>query len=436
MRKPEGPSHGLRPLRPDQVAAAAAIGTAIEFYDFVLYSFLASTVFAPLFFPQLVPWLGTLAVLGGHAVAIVARPVGAVVFGLVGDRLGRRVALVGSLSLMGVATVGIGVLPSYASIGAPAALLLVLLRVVQGLAIGGEYPGAVVVAVEHAGPTRRTFFGAFSQIGAVTGLLLAAVSLLGVDLVVGERTFREWGWRLPFLLSAVLVVVGLVLRARLVESPEFVAAHRAGIRRAGRLGAVLRAEWRPLGAATLMWTGPVALGYAFLTGLFTYVALYVPALRVADVLVGLVLSAVLVVGLTAVSGWFGDRWGARRVVAAAGIWAAVWAVPGYLLVGLGSVPALWTAMVAAGAAYGAFGGVAPALVSQAFPVEVRYLAVGIALAVSGVLGAAVLPLPALALVGVSGGSPLPLMLMVVVGGIATAAGGLLLRSRPPADRAG
>jgi MFS family permease len=202
--------------------------------------------------------------------------------------------------------------------------------------------------------------------------------------------------------------------------------------RAGRFGTLVTEAWRPLVAGTLMWTGPVALGYAFLTGLFAYVALYVPGLRVTDVQVGLVLSAALVAALTAVSGWFGDRWGARRVVVAAGLWAAVWAVPGYLLVGLGSAPALRVAMAAAGAAYGLFGGVAPALVSHAFPVTVRYLGVGVTLAVSAVLGAAALPLPALALVGVSGGSPVPLMIMVIVGGFATAAGGLLLggRSRP------
>jgi MFS family permease len=307
----------------------------------------------------------------------------------------------------------------------------VLLRLLQGLAVGGEYPGAVVVAVEHARPARRTFFGSLSQVGTVAGLMLAGLSLLAVTLVPGEDAFRSWAWRLLFLASGVLVVVGLALRTRLAETPEFLAAHRAGghSARAGRLGTLLREHRRPLGAAALLWTGPATLGYGFIIGLFAYVELYVPALRVLDVQVGLVLTTALVVAVTAVSGWFGDRWGAHRTVVVSGLWACAWAVPGYLLVGTGSAPALWVAMAVAGTSFGLFGGVAPALVSQAFPMHVRYLGVGVALAVGAVLGSAVLPLPALALVGVTGGSPVPLMTMVAAGGLATVAGAGLMRSR-------
>ena len=417
-----------RPLGTGQVAAAAAVGTAVEFYDFVLYAFLAATVFAPLFFPQLVPWLGTLAVLAGHAAAIVSRPVGALIFGAVGDRLGRTPALVASLTLMGLATVGVGMLPGYAAIGVAAPVVLVVLRLAQGLAIGGEYPGAIVVAVEHAPLHLRPLYGAFAQVGAVFGLLLAGLSLLAVNLVAGEAAFREWGWRLPFLLSGVLVAGGVLLRARLAESAEFVAADRRGAE-AYRLGALLRRAPRPLLAGTLMWIGPVALGYAFLTGLFAYVAVYVPALTVTDMQIGAVLAATVLAAATLLSAHVGARWAPARVVAAAGIAAAAWAVPGYLLVDLGAAPATWVAMAVAGCVYGVFGGVAPALVSQSFPVDVRYRGVAVVLASSAVLGAAVLPLPALALVGATGGSSVPLMVMVIVAGLATAVGAALLRAR-------
>ncbi|MEU8225646.1 MFS transporter [Kribbella sp. NPDC048915] len=423
---------GARPLTPRQVAFTAMVGTAVELYDFILYSFVAALVFGPLFFPGFHPWVGTLVALSSHAVAFVTRPLGAVVFGWVGDRFGRRPALVASLGLMGVATVGVGLLPTYQTIGLAAPLVLVGLRLLQGMAVGGEYPGAVVVAVEHAPPGRRTFFGAFAQLGIMLGILLAGASLLIANAVVGVATFQAWGWRLPFLFSAVLVICGLVLRNRLAETPEFVAAAQrleAG-RRAGRLSVLLRHNLGTLVVCTMMWIGPVTFGYAFLTGLLAYTKTYVPELSATTVQIGLVLTATVLVGVAGSSAWFGDRWGRERTLLLAGVWMMVWAAPSYWLIETASAGLLWTAMILGGLAYGAIGGVAPSLMTEMFPVEVRYLGVAIAIAVSAFVGGAVLPLGALAVVGAAGGASWPMVAMMIVAGAAsTVAGAILHRSR-------
>ncbi|QYC42080.1 Proline/betaine transporter [Nonomuraea coxensis DSM 45129] len=424
-----GRTRSGRALTPRQVGFAAMIGNAIELYDFILYSFIAATVFGPLFFPGFEPWLGTLAALSGHAVAFFVRPLGAVVFGRMGDRYGRRPTLLASLVLMGVATVGIGMLPTYAAVGVAAPVVLVLLRLLQGLAVGGEYPGAVVVAVEHAPRNLATFYGALPQIGNMIGILMAGASMLAVNMAVGTQTWLSWGWRIPFLLSGVLVVFGVVLRARLAETPEFVAASaRVEAQRGapGSLATLLRVARRPLVVCVLIWIGPVTFGYAFLTSLLAYVNKYQPGLSATDVQIGLVLTASVLVAVVALSGRHGDGWGRRRVVIVSGLMTIGWAVPAYLLIGTAAPLALWLAMMIGAISYGIFGGVVPAMMSQMFPVEVRYLGVAVAIAASALVGGALLPLPTLAAVGAYGGSPVPLMVMMGLSGLATTVGGLLL----------
>lgn len=418
-----------KPLTPAQVGIAAMVGNAIELYDFILYAFIAATVFGPLFFPTEVPWIGTLLALSGQALAFVVRPMGAVIFGNIGDKFGRRPALLASLALMGAATVAIGLLPTYAMIGAAAPIILVALRLLQGVAIGGEYPGAVIVAVEHAPKRLATFYGALPQMGNMLGILLAGLSLLVVNGIIGTELWTSWGWRLPFLFSGVLVVFGLILRTRLSETPEFIAANekiRENQRESGKLGLLFRGHWRALAVTVLLWIGPVTFGYAFLTSLLAFVNTYRRHLTSTDVQLGLVMTASALVLIVACSGRYGDRIGREKIVLTSGILTVLWAVPSYILVDRQEPVALWTAMVVGAISYGIFGGVAPSLMSQQFPVNVRYIGVAASIALSALIGGALFPLPALTLVGANGGSSVPLMVMMAVSGLATTVGALIL----------
>src|SRR3990170_5417682 len=207
------------PLR--RVVGASLIGTTIEWYDFFLYGSAAALVFNRLFFPDYDPVVGTMLAFATYALGFVARPVGGIVFGHFGDRIGRKKLLMWSLILMGVATVLIGLLPTYAQIGVWAPILLILLRLVQGFAVGGEWGGAVLMAAEHGDAARRGFWASWPQAGVPAGSLLAAGVLALIASLQPEEEFLAWGWRVPFLLSALLVVVGWYIRNRVAESPMF-----------------------------------------------------------------------------------------------------------------------------------------------------------------------------------------------------------------------
>src|SRR3954465_1835443 len=203
------------------VAAASFIGTTIEWYDFFLYGTAAALVFNELFFPDAEPVIGALAALATYAVGFCARPLGGIVFGHFGDRVGRKSMLVLSLMIMGIATFLIGCLPTYATIGVGAPVLLVLLRFAQGIGVGGEWGGAVLMSTEHAPKGRRGFFGSWPQMGVPAGLLLSTVVFTVVQNLTSGDQFMAWGWRIPFLVSIVLVAVGLFVRLAVMESPAF-----------------------------------------------------------------------------------------------------------------------------------------------------------------------------------------------------------------------
>ncbi len=204
-----------------RVVFASLIGTAVEWYDFFLYGSAAALVFGSLFFPGSDPVTGTLLAFGTYAIGFVARPLGGVVFGHFGDRVGRKKMLVVSLMMMGVATFAIGLLPTYASIGIAAPILLLVCRVLQGFAVGGEWGGAVLMAAEHGDPERRGFWSSWPQAGVPLGNLLATAVLFVLAAVQSDATFQAWGWRIPFLLSAALVLIGLYVRLQLEESPVY-----------------------------------------------------------------------------------------------------------------------------------------------------------------------------------------------------------------------
>ncbi|MFF7710759.1 MFS transporter [Pseudomonas sp. NPDC007930] len=216
-----------------KVAVASFIGTLMEYFDFFLFGTAAALIFNKVFFPTLDPLLGTLAAFGTFGAAFIARPLGGIVFGHFGDRLGRKTMLVLSLLMMGLATLSVGLMPTYEQVGIWAPVLLITARLVQGVAIGGEWSGAVLMAVEHAPPARRAFYGSWPQCGIPAGLVLATASFYFVQLLPEEQML-SWGWRVPFIASALLVVLGLYIRLKITETPAFTEVKRRAWKRASR----------------------------------------------------------------------------------------------------------------------------------------------------------------------------------------------------------
>jgi MFS family permease len=211
-----------------KVALGTLVGTTIEWYDFYIYGIAAALIFGPKFFPRLSPLMGTIAAFATFGVGFVARPLGGAVFGYIGDRFGRKGALVATLLIMGICTFFVGLVPVYNSIGMAAPILLVMLRLIQGVAVGGEWGGAVLMATEHAPLGRRGIYAAWPQLGSGAGLLISNGVFLAVRMGMSEGAFREWGWRIPFLFSVVLVIVGLLIRLKVEESPVFAKMQIAG----------------------------------------------------------------------------------------------------------------------------------------------------------------------------------------------------------------
>jgi MFS family permease len=296
-----------------RVAFATFVGTAIEWYDFFLYGSMAALVFGTLFFPATDPTVSQLAALGTFTVGFIARPLGGIVAGHFGDRVGRKRMLVLSLLLMGVATVGVGLLPTYAAAGVAAPALLVLLRVMQGLAVGAEWGGAALMAVEHAPPNRRALYGAAPQLGVPVGAILANVILLLTSSATGAD-FAVWGWRVPFLISVVLVLVGLVVRRQVSESPLFAeAVERAATKpRFNPLIRVLTKHPRSLLRAVFASIASASWGYVILVFILSYggtTKLYTrPAL-----LTMIIVASLLQAGAMLYAGLLADRAGRKRV---------------------------------------------------------------------------------------------------------------------------
>src|SRR5687768_10494465 len=253
-----------------RAVAASAVGTTVEWYDFFLYGVAAATVFPQKFFPGSDPFIGTLLSFSTFFVGFVARPLGAALFGHFGDRVGRKALLIITMMMMGIATVGIGLIPSYETIGIWGAVLLTIGRVFQGLSVGGEWSGSVLMAGEWASPKRRGFTTSFAQFGAPAGMVLANGALALVTLVTTEEQFLNWAWRVPFLVSIVLVFVGMYIRIGVLETPVFTQLKaRGGVVKAP-LVEVIRRNWREIVLTALLRTGQQVEFYIFTTYIITY----------------------------------------------------------------------------------------------------------------------------------------------------------------------
>ncbi|MFD4326971.1 MFS transporter [Nocardioides sp. NPDC058538] len=402
-----------------RVLVASLIGTTIEFYDFYVYATAAVLVFPALFFPAGDPTTALLASFAVFGAAMVARPIGAIFFGHLGDRLGRKTTLVISLLTMGIATFLIGALPTYETVGWVATALLVLMRLAQGFALGGEWSGAALVATENAPEGKRAIFGTFPQLGAplgfilANGLFLAIAALLsaeGADPTRPSEAFLEWGWRVPFLFSAVMVVVGLWVRLRLVESDVFTKSQDAGLVRKVPLASVVRNQGKQLVLGTFFMLATYVLFYLMTAFSLSFgtagTDLPVPGLGYGyTTFVLMLIFGVIFFGIfTMVSGPLAERYGRRRLLIAVTLGIIVFGLAWVPLVNAGTVGVLlWLVLGFSlmGLTFGPMG----ALLPELFPTSVRYTGSGISYNVASILGAAVAPFIAVALWKQADGSP-------------------------------
>lgn len=379
-----------------RVLGASLVGTAVEFYDFYIYATAAALVFGPLFFPSESSSAQLLAAYASFGVAFVARPIGAVAFGHFGDRVGRKSTLVASLLIMGGSTLAIGFLPTYAAVGWVAPLLLCLLRFGQGFGLGGEWGGAALLAVENAPPGHRARWGMFPQLGAPVGFIASNGLFLILGLTLSTEDFIEWGWRIPFLLSAVLVGIGLWVRARLAETPAFAAALAEAPPARVPLAEVLHDHPRALIGGTFAVVACFAIFYlatAFALGHGTTALGYG---REAFLLIQLGAILFLALGIV-VAGYLSDRTSPRQVLMA----GALLTVPAGLtmapLMEGGSLGLIWLFLSASlavmGLVYGPLGAFLPSL----FPARVRYTGASMAFNIGGILGGGLTPIVAQAL---------------------------------------
>ncbi|GAA0948467.1 MFS transporter [Pseudonocardia zijingensis] len=410
---PTKPHAGADQRQIRRVALASAIGTMLEYYDFYLYGALSATIFGSLFFHSDDPAVGTLLALATFGVGFVARPLGGVIAGHFGDRVGRKSVLIATLALMGFSTVGIGLLPTYDAIGTAAPVLLVLLRLLQGLAHGGEWGGAAIMTVEHAPQGRRAFYGTWPQMGVYAGIVLSNLVLNGF-LLLPEEQFRSWGWRVPFLLGFVLVVVGLYLRRSITESPEFTEA-TAGAREAVKVPIV--EALRTSGRGIFVTFGAKAAE----TGTFYLITVFALTLAARDTgpgtgtaLNGVLLAALLSIGTVGVFGVLADRVGRRPVYALGAAFMGLFAFPFFWLAGSGSAASLWLALVI-GLAVGhaSMYGAQTLYFSELFDARVRYSGASLGYQLGAALIGGFTPLIAAALMLRSGGEPWPVALYIV-----------------------
>jgi metabolite-proton symporter len=401
------------PMSIGTIALASAIGTTIEWYDFFLYGVMTPLVLNKLFFPNADILISTLLAYGTFFVGFLSRPIGGIIFGHYGDRLGRKTVLILTLLIMGVATFLIGLLPTYASAGMWAPLLLLALRIFQGIGIGGEWGGAVLMAVEHSPGGQRGFYGAWPQIGVPAGLLLSAgvVNLLSF---LNNDDFFAWGWRVAFLLSAVLVAIGLYIRLRIMETPAFTAAQEKK-----QIAAVPIAElFRTHSKNTLLGLGARYIeGVTFnMYGVFLvgYLTSTLHMTRQTALLAVMVASAIMIVMLP-ICGRLSDRMGRRKVFGIASLLIGVLSFPAFYLMGPQS-PLLTIIAVAVPFAlvYPAVYGPEAALFSELFDTRVRYTGISFVYQFSGIFASGLTPIIATALLPLGGGQPWLICLYILV----------------------
>jgi MFS transporter, MHS family, shikimate and dehydroshikimate transport protein len=419
-----------------RVVVSALVGATVEWYDFFLYGVVAGIVFNKLYFPSGDPVISLLLAYTTFAVGFVTRPLGGVIFGHFGDRIGRKTMLIMTLMVMGVSTLLIGLLPTYAQIGVAAPLLLLLLRVLQGIGLGGEWGGAVLMAYEYAPKEKRGFYASLPQIGLAIGLCLASGITALLSSLLTDEQFLAWGWRVAFLLSAVLVAVGLYIRLNIQETPEFAAIKAKN--------AALRI---PFADMLKRYPGNVlkGMGARYIDGVFfnifgVFVIGYlVNTIKITrtEALLGVMVSALIMIVTIPIFGRLSDRIGRPRVYAWGSIITALASYPAFWLMtnSGGNVMLVWLAIaVPFGIFYASIYGPEAALFCDLFDAKVRYTGISFVYQFSGIFASGITPIIATALLRSGGGQPWQICAYVLFAGIVSAISAAWIgRSPPPAE---
>ncbi|MFJ5984172.1 MFS transporter [Lentzea sp. NPDC092896] len=398
--------------------AAGLVGSSLEWYDFFIYATAAALVFPKLFFPEATPIVALLLSFSTFWAGFIARPVGGLVFGHVGDKVGRKPALVICLGLMAAATFLIGLLPTTASIGVGAPLLLVLLRFLQGIAVGGQWGGVVLLLTETAGPKKRGFAGTFGQAGVPIGVLLGNVAFISATTSLSPEAFASWGWRVPFLASALLFPVVLFIQLKVEDSPVF---RELKERRATEpavapapLTEVLRTHRKPILLGAGLMFASNAIFYVSIAGVLSYATTTLGLARESVLIVSL-LSSIVSIPVILWAGHASDRLGRRPLIIAGTVGMIVWAFPYFLLVDTGSLVLLFVASTVGGIASSLVYGPIAAYLGELFEPHVRYSGASLAYQLASILVSGGTPFVMTALLGATGTSMSVSAFLLVMG---------------------
>lgn len=386
-----------------RVALASALGTTVEYYDFTLYATTAALVFDKVFFPTTSSAVGLLASFSTFFVGYLARPLGGLVFGHFGDRLGRKAMLVTTLLIMGIGTMLIGLLPSYATIGVAAPILLVTIRLLQGLGMGGEYGGGVLMALEFAPKRRQGFYTSLVHIGTPAGVLIPVALVTVLTSVLGPERFEAWGWRLPFLLSVVLIGVGLYLRLKISESPEFRDFRARSESHRAPAAYVVRHHLRDVASSIVAKIAESGLFNVYYVVALAYATTQL-GMPETQVLVGVLIACAVECVTLPLFGRLSDRIGRRRLYIGGALFQLLLAVPYFLLLDTRNPVLVTLAMVLGlGVGHGAMYGAQAALFANLYPVGVRYTGLSLTQQIGATLGGGLSPLLGSALIAAAGG---------------------------------
>jgi len=414
-----------------KIVGASLIGTTIEWYDFFLYNTAAALVFPHLFFPESTAYAGAMQSFATYFVGFAARPIGAAIFGHWGDRIGRKTTLIITLLVMGLASAVIGIMPGTATIGVAAPLLLVFLRVLQGIAVGGEWSGSVLLTMEWGDQKRRGLLGSFAQIGVPVGLVLGTGGMTLLSATMSEEAFDSWGWRIPFLASLILVAVGLVIRLRILETPMFAKVLEQGKTASAPVKDAIKHHWREILLSAGVRFAEQMPFYLFTTFVLTYVV------QVHHYSKTFILSAVLVgatVELAAIPFFshLSDTVGRRKVYTAGAVSAGVFAFPYFFVLTHGGAAPIFIVIVLSMVIHAMMYGPQAALIGESFPTHLRYGGAGLGYQLASVFAGGRAPLLATWLLHETG-TPYSISIYIVIAAVITVICCLALADRSRVD---